>query len=236
MTAFADEVRLAGAGRTVATILGEDAHLRDRAARLLTRGGFSIVSSADEAENAQSDGRRLLVVLEAIAAKRLVGIIERHPGASVVVAMPASSTPGALRRALLAGVDGIVLEEQLEATLVPTAHAVVTGQLVVPREMRLRLAPRALSYREKQVLGFAVRGFTNRQIADELVVAESTVKTHLSSAFRKLGTHSRSEAAALIFDPDVRERLGLVRDVDAFGGPFAETLAHSVSRDDDSRL
>jgi DNA-binding NarL/FixJ family response regulator len=47
-----------------------------------------------------------------------------------------------------------------------------------------------------------VRGLTNRQIAHELFLAESTVKTHLSSAFSKLNTRSRAEAAAIILDPD----------------------------------
>ena len=43
-----------------------------------------------------------------------------------------------------------------------------------------------------------VTGQTNSQIASELFLAESTVKSHLSSAFGKLGVSSRSEAAAVI--------------------------------------
>jgi DNA-binding NarL/FixJ family response regulator len=45
-------------------------------------------------------------------------------------------------------------------------------------------------------------GFTNAAIAAKLFLAESTVKSHLSSAFTKLGVHSRHEAAALLADPD----------------------------------
>jgi DNA-binding NarL/FixJ family response regulator len=50
-------------------------------------------------------------------------------------------------------------------------------------------------------------GLTNAQIADQLGLSESTVKSHLSSAFTKLGVASRAEAAALIRDrADVPDR------------------------------
>ncbi len=44
-------------------------------------------------------------------------------------------------------------------------------------------------------------GMTNAAIAGQLYLAESTVKSHLSSAFAKLGVASRSEAATVILDP-----------------------------------
>ena len=56
----------------------------------------------------------------------------------------------------------------------------------------------SLSVREKQVLGMVVMGFSNGEIASRLFVAESTVKSHLSSAFAKLGVRSRHEATDLI--------------------------------------
>jgi predicted transcriptional regulator len=55
-----------------------------------------------------------------------------------------------------------------------------------------------------------VAGCTNRQIARELYVAESTVKTHLSSALRKLDVRSRAEAAALILDPEEGQGLAIL--------------------------
>ena len=116
--------------------------------------------------------------------------------------MPDDAGRGVLRRALRAGADGIVFDGELERTLVPTIRAVRAGQLAVPLALRRQLAPCHLSFREKQILGLVVLGLTNRQIADRLILAESTVKSHLSSAFAKLDARSRAEAAALILDPD----------------------------------
>ena len=47
-----------------------------------------------------------------------------------------------------------------------------------------------------------VMGFANREIAGKLFITEATVKSHLSSAFQKLGVRSRTAAAALILDSD----------------------------------
>jgi DNA-binding CsgD family transcriptional regulator len=58
--------------------------------------------------------------------------------------------------------------------------------------------PPLLSHREREILALAVPGLTNRQIAARLHVTQSTVKTHLSWAFRRLGVHSRGGAMLLL--------------------------------------
>ena len=68
---------------------------------------------------------------------------------------------------------------------------------------------RALTTREKETLALSSRGLTNAQIALKLFLAESTVKSHLSSAFSKLGVSSRYEAATVILDPDRGSGLGI---------------------------
>jgi DNA-binding NarL/FixJ family response regulator len=52
-----------------------------------------------------------------------------------------------------------------------------------------------LTARELDVLAFLVAGMTNRDIAKELDLAESTVKYYLSSVYRRLGVSNRTEAA-----------------------------------------
>src|SRR5205085_11078675 len=105
------------------------------------------------------------------------------------------------RRAVDGGVDGLVFADALDTALPPTIDAVLAGQTAVPRELRASARKPSLTFREKQILGMVVMGCTNGEIGSRLFLAESTVKSHLSSAFGKLGVRSRSEAAAMILDP-----------------------------------
>jgi DNA-binding NarL/FixJ family response regulator len=84
--------------------------------------------------------------------------------------------------------------------LVATVSAAVVGQIAFPHGLQGTVDGPSLTPREKQVLGGVVVGLKNAQIADQLGLAESTVKSHLWSAFAKLGVASRAEPAALIRD------------------------------------
>jgi DNA-binding NarL/FixJ family response regulator len=123
------------------------------------------------------------------------------PDAHVVVVCAADGRR-AVRKALAAGSDGYVCEAELERALAPTIHAVCAGQVCIPSDMRAHFEKPAFSFREKQVLQLVARGCTNGEIAQTLFLAESTVKSHLSSSFRKLGVSSRKEAAQIVLDPD----------------------------------
>lgn len=124
-----------------------------------------------------------------------------------IVLVCEAATGRSTRRAIDGGVEGFVFADHLERALAPTVAAVLAGQTVVPSDLRANARKPSLSFREKQILGMVVMGFTNSQIGARLYLAESTVKSHLSSAFTKLGVRSRSEAAALILNPD--ESLGI---------------------------
>jgi len=192
------------AAHLAAVVVADDRWVERHATELLCAAGFPMREPATD-EDGRWDDALVVLLLSGDAADRVAAIVaqaERRPGATVVAAMPTSATGGLLRRALRAGADGIVFDEQLDRALVATVRAVAAGQLSVPLALRRQLAPRPLSYREKEILSFVVQGLTNRQIADKLFLAESTVKTHLSSAFGKLDARSRSEAAALVLDPD----------------------------------
>jgi DNA-binding NarL/FixJ family response regulator len=106
------------------------------------------------------------------------------------------------RRFVAIGADFIVYEGELDRMLGPALTALRAGLAVLPLELNASRSSPTLSSREKQVLAMVVMGFTNIEIATKLYLAESTVKSHLSSSFRKLGVSSRKDAAARILDPD----------------------------------
>ncbi|HSS04154.1 MAG TPA: response regulator transcription factor [Solirubrobacterales bacterium] len=120
--------------------------------------------------------------------------------AIVVISPPATGT--AVRRALDAGADGLVFDPELERALAPTVRAVSIGQSVVPGKFRASVEKPVLSHRENQVLTLVRAGLTNAEIAERLFLAESTIKSHLSSIFTKFGVRSRKEVAAAVIDFD----------------------------------
>jgi DNA-binding NarL/FixJ family response regulator len=130
-----------------------------------------------------------------------------------------------VRAALAAGAAGVVLAGDMRASLGPCLRAVCAGQVCVPRAHRRQVEPPALSSREKQILGLVVMGFMNGQIAERLFLAESTVKSHLSSAFSKLGVRSRNEAVELILNPERGLGMGIL----ALGGDPLETAPATMT-------
>jgi DNA-binding NarL/FixJ family response regulator len=123
-------------------------------------------------------------------------------GELLIVAVCESADGRAVRRALDSGVDGLVFADEVEAALRPTVEAALAGQIAVPRNLRTSVRKPSLSAKERQVLGLLLMGITNSEIGARLFVAESTVKSHLSSAYAKLGVRSRSEAVSLLLDPN----------------------------------
>jgi DNA-binding NarL/FixJ family response regulator len=123
-------------------------------------------------------------------------------GRARVVAVVADGDGAEGRRALASGADGVVFAGEIDLTLAATVHAVAAGQVVLPRALRQAVSKPALTAREKQIMALVVLGFSNREIADRLVLAESTVKSHLFSAFRRLGVRTRKEAVAMILDEE----------------------------------
>lgn len=140
---------------------------------------------------------------------RLDELREQHPGPIVALLAEMPAARGA--RAVNALVDGAVLGREFRRALWPTLLAVASGQCVVPRSVRRALERPPLSPRERQVLAMVVLDFSNAEIARKLVVTESNVKSHLTSAFSKLGVSSRSAAAELILDQESGLGPGILR-------------------------
>lgn len=203
--------RVAPTEATVA-VVAADRLAAARIGAVLAADGLGPAAVADSADALLAEGdsdRSDAVVIGAAGAgaealpeiRRLTGRV-RSPR---VVAVVDEDWRGG-RQALNAGAAGLIHASRLEQTLAPAVRAVLAGHVSLPRELRRCAVPPAFSHRERQILALVVRGLANRQIAARLCLAESTVKSHLATAFKKLGVNSRKEAAALLVDP--REGLG----------------------------
>jgi DNA-binding NarL/FixJ family response regulator len=157
------------------------------------------------------DGPQLASVVHAVR--------RRAPDAGIVVVV-AAATAGETRGLLAAGADALVLDIEREEVLATAMRSAALGQISIPRPLRECVELPALSHRERQILALVAAGCTNAQIGERLCLAESTIKTHLSSVFRRLGVKSRRQAAAaLVSDDQVwRGVLGSVRPIDAQNG------------------
>lgn len=102
-------------------------------------------------------------------------------------------------RSLQAGARGYLLKDTFHVELLEAIRAVHGGQRRVPPNIAERLAQRMplsdLTAREMEVLRLIVKGKGNKEIADELEIAEGTVKNHVLKILDKLGVSDRTQAA-----------------------------------------
>jgi DNA-binding NarL/FixJ family response regulator len=206
------------AGAAVALIAGKGP--RERIGAVLEEQGWKLTAFEDVEDLVEHGGEcdsRLVAVWVDDASANAARQVERVQGAlehALVVVICPEIQRWEVRAVLAMGATGVVLERELAGTLGPCLHAVRVGQVCVPRQQWRQIAPPALSAREKQILGLVVMGYMNSQIAERLFLAESTVKSHLSSAFGKLGVRSRNEAVNLILDTERGFGMGIL----ALGG------------------
>src|SRR5215218_588340 len=76
-------------------------------------------------------------------------------------------------------------------------------QVAVPKQASAEANPAGLSAREAEVLGLVAGGLTNAEVAENLFLSSRTVDWHLGSIYRKLGLHSRTEAAHFAAEHDL---------------------------------
>jgi DNA-binding NarL/FixJ family response regulator len=219
-TAASIFAELDGAGRgwsLDAAVCARDAALRSRAVTALRSDGVDVrTATAGPAEllaeltrdqvdcvvciASGADGDGNMACAQALRA--------RPPGSHLVAVSPGVSRSG-LRRLLDMGVHAFVLECQIATALAPAVRAACSRLVAVPAELSQNVERRPLTGRQRDVLRLAALGSGNAEIAQRLCVSESTVKSHLSAAFAKLGVTSRFEAAALMLDPEVAREVGI---------------------------
>ena len=115
----------------------------------------------------------------------------------------------ALFAAIMAGAAGYVLKEIRSSDLVTAVRHVASGRSLIDPAMtatvleRIRNGPEtpdelpARTDQERILLGHIAEGLTNRQIAEQMFLAEKTVKNYVSSILTKLGLERRTQAAVL---------------------------------------
>src|SRR6516162_5756388 len=116
-------------------------------------------------------------------------ILERDPAAKVVL-LSAYDDEQYLFQAMRVGAMGYLLKQITGEDLVRQLERVAEGETVIDAGL-------ALTQRESEVLALTVAGLSNRAIAGRLVVGEETVKSHLSSIYRKLEVSDRAGAVAV---------------------------------------
>lgn len=212
--------RVAPGGQPAVAVCVKESSLRERICDALEAGGHPVEArhGSIQALLGSWTGRQPACIVLAVerpdgAAIGPLHAIRSELGAAGAVLICGRARGGEVRRALELGVDGVLLESQIETALAAVVDVVCAGQVSVPSRRRFEVSARALTTREKQILALVVAGLTNLQIAGKLYLAESTVKSHLSSAFSKLGVSSRYEAATIILDPERGRGLG-VREVE----------------------
>lgn len=117
----------------------------------------------------------------------------------------------AMLNAILAGASGYILKQVRGDDLIHSIERVADGENLLDSAEAERIKARlrggdlmdrpelaSLTDQEKRVLDLITQGFTNRQIAGRLHLAEKTVKNYVTSLLSKLGLESRTQAAVLL--------------------------------------
>jgi NarL family two-component system response regulator LiaR len=120
-----------------------------------------------------------------------------------VIALTSVLEDKAIFGAVRVGAIGYLLKDTESEKLREAILAAAAGQVQLSPEVAVRLmrevsapdSPELLTDRETEVLRAVARGWSNQEIADELVISEATVKTHVSSILSKLNLPSRTRTA-----------------------------------------
>lgn len=142
----------------------------------------------------------LMPVMDGIEATKM---IRRDYPDTEVVALTSVLEDNAVVGAIRAGAIGYLLKDTEADELVRAIKAAAAGQVQLSpkaaerlmREVRAPESPEKLTERETDVLRLLAEGKANKEIAQDLTISETTVKTHVSNILMKLDVPSRTQAA-----------------------------------------
>ena len=185
------------------------------------RDDIEVVAEAENGREAVEAARRTSpdVVLMDVRMPELDGIeatariLSERPETRVVI-LTTFDLDEYVARALRAGASGFLLKDVRPPQLVDAIRVVAGGDALLAPTVTRRLLDRfaqsldatpppaldLLTEREREILKLVAEGLSNAEIADRLVVGESTVKTHVSAVLRKLGLRDRVQAVIAAYD------------------------------------
>jgi DNA-binding NarL/FixJ family response regulator len=135
-------------------------------------------------------------------------ILAQRPETEIVV-LTTHADEASILDALRAGARGYLTKDAGITEISRAVHAAANHQALLDPVVQSRLVaaasagarpaplsslPDELTPREGEVLALIARGLSNREIADTLVVSETTVKTHINHVFAKIGARDRAQA------------------------------------------
>jgi len=195
---------------------------------LEAEGDIEVVAEADTGTAAVRQAQLATpdVILMDIRMPELDGLsateqIRRQPNPPTIIVLTTFDQNEYVYRALRAGAAGFLLKDSPSSRLIAAVRAAATGDSLIEPAITRRLVERfvepvepqgtpvelaALTERELDVLRLLARGLSNAEIAAELVVAETTVKTHVARVLTKLGVRDRVQAVVVAYETGFANR------------------------------
>ncbi len=202
-----------------AVLIDDHALFREGLEGLLRRRGVEVTSFSNGAEGIEWVSKECPdVVMVDLRMPRLDGIqtlrtLRKNHAELPILILTTSDETSDLTECLHHQADGYLLKDMAPDELVAAMKKVISGEVVVAPQLAGKLAfiiqkkakrqkcPDSifdcLSPREMEILRHLTEGQSNKRIALDLGISDGTVKLHVKSILKKLGLHSRVEAAVL---------------------------------------